>query len=231
MKTKQITKLLPISEEIRRMELAIKKGYIYNSETGNVVNKKGNLLTNKTTKGYSRFVVYENDRKGFPLMQHRFAWYFHYKEVPKIIDHINLVRTDNRITNLRSVTEQENNFNTIAKGVSFNKVVNKWCARIMLDKKPIHIGYFCDKNEAEKAYLEFKNSLHKFNNNEKEIIDLKKYYYKGNGKHPKNIHWVENMNKYCISKSIKGKRTYFGYYVNIEDAILKLNELKENNII
>jgi hypothetical protein len=44
---------------------------------------------------------------------HRLAWFLHYGEWPDVIDHINRVRTDNRIANLRSVTRAQNNRNKL----------------------------------------------------------------------------------------------------------------------
>ena len=46
-----------------------------------------------------------------------------------VIDHINRVRDDNRIENLRAVTKAENNRNrSLCKGVSYCKQTGKWKA-------------------------------------------------------------------------------------------------------
>ena len=44
---------------------------------------------------------------------HRVAWFLHYGENPGEIDHINGIRDDNRIENLRVVTHYENMQNTV----------------------------------------------------------------------------------------------------------------------
>ena len=50
--------------------------------------------------------------KRYKYYAHRLAWFIYYGEWPKNqIDHINGVRTDNRIKNLRSVTVSENRKN------------------------------------------------------------------------------------------------------------------------
>lgn len=88
---------------------------------------------------------------------HRLAWLYVYGEFPpKQIDHINHDRTDNRIANLRIVSNQENQKNKTKQinntsrvtGVGWHKASNKWCARISVNKKYIHLGLFTDINEA-----------------------------------------------------------------------------------
>ena len=54
--------------------------------------------------------------KGRQYLQHRVAWALHYGEWPaSFIDHINHIRDDNRIHNLRVVTRAENNSNAIRR--------------------------------------------------------------------------------------------------------------------
>ncbi len=72
------------------------------------------------------------------------------------IDHINGVRTDNRIENLRAVTRAENLRNAAiystntsgVVGVSWHKAAGKWSAQITADGKKIHLGLFDDLEEA-----------------------------------------------------------------------------------
>lgn len=79
----------------------------------------------------------------------------------EIIDHINRKPWDNRKDNLRIVTFKENIWNmSISKnntsgfiGVYFQKGFNKWCARIRIDKKVVHLGSYENKEEAIKARL------------------------------------------------------------------------------
>jgi hypothetical protein len=77
------------------------------------------------------------------------------------IDHENHNRTDNRIINLRNVTEQENNFNRKAtKGYSWHKKTKKWQARIILNGKKVYLGYFVKEDDARNAYLDAKKIYH-----------------------------------------------------------------------
>lgn len=75
------------------------------------------------------------------------------------VDHINGDTLDNRRSNLRIVTRQQNNLNRHVawgsskfRGVSRNKGRKKWEAVISLDKKQKHLGYFKTEEEAAKVY-------------------------------------------------------------------------------
>ena len=83
------------------------------------------------------------------------------------IDHINGNGIDNRKCNLRFVTKRQNcqnrkNVNDSSKypGVYWYKQRKKWCARIFLNGKLNHIGYFKIELEAFDAY---KNAVNKLN--------------------------------------------------------------------
>jgi hypothetical protein len=86
-----------------------------------------------------------------------FIWHHGYK--PECVDHINRVRTDDRIENLRPATKRQNcqNSNTYRNnssgvtGVVFNKRLNKWNARITANGERISLGWFTNKEEARKA--------------------------------------------------------------------------------
>jgi hypothetical protein len=73
------------------------------------------------------------------------------------VDHINGNKLDNRKSNLRIVTNQENCFNSSRKtgkykGVSYVKSRGKWLAQIMKDYKNYFIGYYDTDYAAAVAY-------------------------------------------------------------------------------
>ena len=80
-----------------------------------------------------------------------------------IIDHINHNRRDNTSDNLRVVTTQQNQFNREVKGYSWHMGLGKWIARIKINNKLIHIGYYDNEEEAHAAYLKAKEELHIIN--------------------------------------------------------------------
>ncbi len=142
-----------------RCELAIERGYTYNLETGLIYNKHCKVLKHKNI-GYIRLGLTVN-KKTYNIGGHQFAWYWVYKECVEQIDHINGIRDDNRILNLRSVTNQQNQWNRkTAKGYYFFKRDNKWLSRIKLNNKLIFLGTYNTEQEARNAYLQAKEKYH-----------------------------------------------------------------------
>lgn len=99
--------------------------------------------------------------KGMGYRSHRVAWLLYYGNWPVgQIDHINGNKTDNRIVNLRDVTQSQNLFNKPSysratspfKGVSYRKDNSKWRAVIQRDGKSLSVGHFLCEREAALAY-------------------------------------------------------------------------------
>jgi hypothetical protein len=78
----------------------------------------------------------------------------------QFIDHIDQNPINNNLSNLRIVTNQQNQFNTKAKGYYFCKKYNKWISQIKLNYKLIRIGSYNTEQEAKDAYLIKKIELH-----------------------------------------------------------------------
>jgi hypothetical protein len=90
-----------------------------------------------------------------------------------VINHINFIKTDNRVVNLEIVINRENcnkkHLKSTSKytGVSWNKKNNKWASQIMIEGRNKHIGYFRNELEASNAY---QNELKKILENGKDTI-------------------------------------------------------------
>lgn len=139
--------------ELERINFAINKGFTYDSETGNIFTKNGKLYKGSNNNGYIYMAIYIGNKQ-YRILGHRFAWYYMYKELPLLIDHINCNKSDNRILNLRSLTIQENGYNRLNfKGYYFNKITNKFQAYIFINNKLKHLGCFEDENDAKEAHL------------------------------------------------------------------------------
>lgn len=81
--------------------------FIWNSSNIKGHVKKGKIAGSKDSRGYIKIQI---DRKDYTA--HRLAWLYEYGEWPKYtIDHINRIKYDNSINNLRDVTQAENNKN------------------------------------------------------------------------------------------------------------------------
>lgn len=88
--------------------------------------------------------------------------------VDLVVDHINGDSLDNRLSNLRVCTQQENVMNRTSlnknntsgvRGVSFHKASNKWRATVRLHRKQHHLGLFAGKKEAELAVTTYREAL------------------------------------------------------------------------
>lgn len=97
---------------------------------------------------------------GKMLKAHRVAWLLHYGDWPSgHIDHINGVRSDNRLINLRDVTRSENQRNIRRSRANKSGVVgvcwegrkSKWLSRISVSGKTLHLGLFDDFQAAVDA--------------------------------------------------------------------------------
>lgn len=103
--------------------------------------------------------------KGKQYTAHRLIWIYLKGSIDSdlYIDHINGVKDDNRIENLRLVTHQENCFNRSrlnSKGYTWNKSCKKWQAHIRVNQRLKYIGLFDSKEDARNAYLNAASSLH-----------------------------------------------------------------------
>ena len=107
--------------------------------------------------------------KGNLYLEHRLIWLYHYGKWPKDqIDHINGIRDDNRVKNLREVTNQQNQFNrksygktSAYKGVSWHKQRKKWRAQYAYKGKRYHVGCYETEEAAAEAYRKATEHLHK----------------------------------------------------------------------
>ncbi|WP_164984839.1 HNH endonuclease [Ammoniphilus sp. CFH 90114] len=116
------------------------------------------LMKQKGKKIYVQGFVRGGDGKLKNVTLHR-----HIMDYPKgrVIDHQSGDTLDNTIDNLRTCTQGENVRNrskstskTGILGVGFNRKTGKWCARITVDGKSIHLGLFTDIESAKQARID-----------------------------------------------------------------------------
>lgn len=152
----------------------IREIFSYDAETGIFLWRvsrgkaaRGAVAGRKSLYGYMEIKF---DKKIYKA--HRLAWLYIYGKWPKQqIDHVNGVRDDNRIENLRecsAVQNQQNrkiNSNNTSgyPGVDFNKRADRWRAYIRLNGSLKHLGFFANPQDAHAAYLKAKSEFHTFN--------------------------------------------------------------------
>ena len=142
-----------------KIKLAIEKGFTYDEVSGKIYGVKGKEITSKVN-GYIKIQIYTNEGK-YELKGHQFAFYWKYKKIVEQIDHKDGDRTNNKIDNLREVTNQQNCFNRITtKGYYFCKRRNNFVSKIKLNNKVKYIGSFNTEEEARQAYLDTKQKYH-----------------------------------------------------------------------
>lgn len=146
----------------------------YNPDTGVVTRKvrrgkwqAGEVVNHVNHSGYLEVRV---DGKLYKL--HRLIWKMFYGKDPVgEIDHINRVKDDNKIKNLRDVDRLINSINkdlqsnntSGMRGVSFSKQKDRWISFIKINGEHKHLGTFASfddasksRKEAEKKYWRYK---------------------------------------------------------------------------
>ena len=104
-------------EERKAFEEYLLSTYRYDAATGKLINKKLNReypgVIDKS-KGYVRVNVFFQGEQ-FKLWKHRLVFFLVHRRFPKEIDHLNGIKTDNRIENLREVNHSENEANKLRR--------------------------------------------------------------------------------------------------------------------
>lgn len=147
---------------------------IVNLDTGTIdrVMPNGSIRRNVGSDHGTGYLQLRVD--GVLRKMHRFIWEHANGPIPKgyEVDHINGVRSDNRIVNLRLVTHKQNMENrhrartdniSGEKGVQWKERDGKFQAIIGHQGKKISLGYFLTVDEARIAYVEAAKKFHTHN--------------------------------------------------------------------
>ena len=117
----------------------------------------------KSRTSYKR-VYFKHKGKVSYLRLNRLVFYYAYGYLPKIVDHIDRNSLNNRLENLRELTNGENTRNAEKhrtsingtpsskyKGVSWSKRHKKWSAYVRINNRKKHLGYFLNEDDAGQA--------------------------------------------------------------------------------
>jgi len=126
--------------------------------------KKGMKINSIEPRGY---VVVNIQEKSYKV--HRLIYMMFYGFMPKMIDHIDGNKQNNKIENLREATHTQNlqnrpkyKSNTSGyKGVSFHKKTKKWQASIRINNKQNYLGLFKTPLDAYEVYCKEAKKYHK----------------------------------------------------------------------
>ena len=159
--------------ETNTVPIEILKEYLfYDAKTGEFywLKAMSNKIKSGSQAGYDNGNGYRRVTLcGKRLRLHRVAWAMTYGEWPKDqIDHIDGVKDNNCISNLREATHQENEFNRKAsyngtsrfKGVHWDKRIGKWRTQATFNRQTKYLGLFESELEAACAYVEFAQAHH-----------------------------------------------------------------------
>lgn len=114
--------------------------------------------------GYMRLSI-----NGLPYFAHRVAWFAVYGKWPEAeIDHVNGIKSDNRLRNLReadrvlNMQNQKRAHSGQQSGLLGVYPINTggFTSFIQVDKKRIYLGYFKTAEAAHETYLAAKRELH-----------------------------------------------------------------------
>ena len=127
------------------------KYFTYDSETGILLNRvnRGSQAKSGEEAGHVHRTGYRVVKvQNIDYLVHRVIWLMVNKIWPSETDHINGVKIDNKISNLREVTSSENNRNRpLPKnnksgiiGVRWHEKLGKWQVQIMVNRATTHLG-------------------------------------------------------------------------------------------
>jgi hypothetical protein len=134
-------------------------------------NKKKILRANIAAKGYLAVSLckgsFKQTIKVHALVAAAFLGHMPDGTYKIVVDHINNIKTDNRLENLQLISQRQNAFkdrkNGTSKylGVSWNKWNNKWTATIHINGKTKYLGYYICEFKAAMAYQKELKTINK----------------------------------------------------------------------
>ena len=148
-----------------------------------------------------------------------------------VIDHVNGIRSDDRLENLRIVTKRENtsecfrsdrdNLSSSYTGVYWCNTKSKWVSGITYDGLSVNLGVFNDEHEAYRAYQKALGKINdgSFNPDDYKPIHSSKY---------KGVHFNKDAKTWTGRASVDGGRVYVGQFQTEIEAYNAIVDYKLN---
>lgn len=174
-------------------------------------------------KGYLNVNIKRDDGKYKTNRPHRLVMLAFIGESNLEVDHINQIKWDNRLSNLRYCTTRENShfyrskLNTSSNYIGVTKSRNKYCANIRIGKESFYLGTFETQEQANEVYIKV---LYNWENFNIRPIPVEKNYTSKQ----KGVTWIKRSQRWCSRIFIEGKRVHIGHYkteIEAIDAYLK----------
>lgn len=136
-----------------------KEGALYWRNNTGTATKAGSKAGCLHKTGYVNISI-----KGKKHRAHRLIYLYHFGYMPNQIDHINRIKDDNRIENLRPTDSSKNQMNTenrkpYGRGV-YERPNGRWRAQIYKNGKAISLGHYSTMSEAQEAYDKAKMEIY-----------------------------------------------------------------------
>ncbi len=122
------------------------------------------LKFSKNQSGYYQVILYKNGkRKAFKVHTLVAIVFLNHKPDGThnmVVDHLNEIKTDNRVSNLRITNHRDNVARSVKNqsskyvGVCWNKNAKKWISQITINGINTYLGLFDDEKDAHEKYLE-----------------------------------------------------------------------------
>lgn len=208
----------PALTRSEKLEIVKQRGWVYNPDTGQVTSSTGKVWDKRHSNGYIFLIVtvkISGKKFSINVSAHQFAWYVTYGEVPEEIDHINRIRHDNRILNLRNVSRSGNCQNINHKGYFWSSKHKKWQAKIEIDGKQINLGLYDKEEDARSARLKAES-----------IRDAGAIVYPKPRKESKGYNFNKKTKKYYAYIIDNGKQTHLGAFDTATEAKKAYNSAK-----